>query len=177
MADPHPTVGLLIRVRRRKLINHKSNNGRARIPVDEETLMVDLEEDQAAAAGTDTVFVDGVRMTKDDILREDKELLKASRREKDLYLKQHCGKENPEQYYIKVPKEHKPKIDQNLKIEALGIVNRTYKFSGKNDLSKSMNELSKISIYYHKDLLMRKLPNLILRGRYLRFPVLTHEDC
>jgi len=126
MGDPYPTVGILLRVRRRKLLTKPKKQPR-RLD-DEEPVLIDLEDDPREEM--ESVLVNGVRMTREDILREEKNLLKKSGKDMDSYMKRFCGKEVPEQYYIKIPVDYAPKIDKTVKVEALGIVSRTYKFNG-----------------------------------------------
>lgn len=130
------TIGVLLRVRYRK---PKKGERQGR-PIPETVSRKKLSEQTGKKKGLkappvsedkeETVMVNGVRLSKKQILYEDGEEVKKRDREAQQRLMQSCKEENVGETYLKVPRNYKPVMDQKIKIEALGIINKAYKFEG-----------------------------------------------
>lgn len=117
-----PAVGLLLKVRYRKPVQK----------VKAEASSSKQQGTRVEQIDDESIVINGVRLSKSQILFEDKQLLKKVTSEKDKILQQHQYRKfgDPGHSYLRIPKHYKPVVDQKIRIETLGIVNRTYKFEG-----------------------------------------------
>lgn len=134
-AEAHPTVGLLLRVRRRKPLP-KPKVMKRKERKEPEVQIVDLEAEESAdgttGSRTKTVVIDGVSWTKEQMLKEDRRLMKEADEQSQVMMKQwnFRSDRDSDQYYVNIPADHNPEVEPKLHLEALGIVYRSYKFEG-----------------------------------------------
>lgn len=79
----------------------------------------------------ESIIINGIRMTKEQLLYEDNQLSKQVYSKNEKVLHQYRQTEDLGHCYLKIPQKYTPVVDQKIKIEAVGLVNRTYKFDGK----------------------------------------------